>query len=183
MSDSRLTRTARCAIILCGNGCTCNRLEKPVSERAALRLAGFVPFRLNRLAVAVSEYLAVIYRDRFALEIPEWRVIATVGAAHGRTAQQVAASTRMHKTRVSRALLQLRRRGLIERRTSRRDRRELPLRLTPAGRRLYARLVPLVLERERTLLACLERPEQRALLAALARLEEFLGLTEADSGC
>jgi DNA-binding MarR family transcriptional regulator len=57
------------------------------------------------------------------------------------------------------------------------------LRLTPAGRRLYARLVPLVLERERTLLACLERPEQRALLAALARLEEFLGLTEADSGC
>jgi DNA-binding MarR family transcriptional regulator len=176
MSDSRLTRTARCAIILCGNGCTCNRLEKPVSERAALRLAGFVPFRLNRLAVAVSEYLAVIYRDRFALEIPEWRVIATVGAAHGRTAQQVAASTRMHKTRVSRAIAHLEERGLMTRVTRTDDRREMELRLTKAGRRMYSELVPLALERESVLLACMTRDQVRAFTTALDCLETFLGL-------
>jgi DNA-binding MarR family transcriptional regulator len=152
-----------------------------LSARAALHLAGFVPFRLNRLAGAVSQYLAVIYHDRFALEIPEWRVIATVGESGGCTAQRVAASTGMHKTRVSRALAQLRRRGLIARRASTRDRRELPLQLTPAGRRLYARLVPLVLERERALLACLSGAERRAMLAGLSRLEHFLGLG-GDSG-
>jgi DNA-binding MarR family transcriptional regulator len=148
----------------------------------ALRLAGFVPFRLNRLAAAVSQYLAIIYHDRFALEIPEWRVIATVGESGGCTAQQIATSTRMHKTRVSRALAQLRRRGLIVRHASTRDRRERLLRLTPSGRRLYARLVPLVLARERTLLACMTRAERRALRAGLAQLERFLGLDRPDSG-
>lgn len=147
------------------------------APRAALHLARFVPFRLNRLAVAVSLYLAVIYRGRFALEIPEWRVIATVGARRGCTAQQIAASTRMHKTRVSRALRQLRRRGLIAREANRLDRREQPLALTAAGRRLYRQLVPLVLSRERQLLACLSAAERRAFAAALGRLEQFLGLT------
>jgi DNA-binding MarR family transcriptional regulator len=143
----------------------------------ALRLAGFVPFRLNRLAAEVSQHLSVIYRGRFALEIPEWRVMATVGQERGCTAQQVAASTRMHKTRVSRAIAQLRRRGLIERAASAQDRRALQLRLSPAGRRMYAQLVPLALGRERALLACLSPTERRALLLGLARLEHFLGLT------
>jgi DNA-binding MarR family transcriptional regulator len=147
------------------------------ARRGALRLAGFVPFRLNRLAAEVSQHLSVIYRGRFALEIPEWRVMATVGQERGCTAQQVAASTRMHKTRVSRAIAQLRRRGLIERATSAQDRRALELRLSAAGRRMYAQLVPLALARERALLACLSPTQRRALLMGLERLEQFLRLT------
>jgi DNA-binding MarR family transcriptional regulator len=147
------------------------------ARRGTLRLAGFVPFRLNRLAAEVSQHLSVIYRARFALQIPEWRVMATVGQERGCTAQQIAASTRMHKTRVSRAIAQLRRRGLIERATSTQDRRALKLRLSPAGRRMYAQLVPLALARERALLACLSAPQRRALLQGLERLEQFLGLT------
>ncbi len=147
------------------------------ARRGTLRLAGFVPFRLNRLAAEVSQHLSVIYRGRFALQIPEWRVMATVGQERGCTAQQIAASTRMHKTRVSRAIAQLRRRGLIERATSAQDRRALQLRLSPAGRRMYAQLVPLALARERALLACLSAPQRRALLQGLECLEQFLGLT------
>ena len=147
------------------------------ARRGTLRLAGFVPFRLNRLAAEVSQHLSVIYRGRFALEIPEWRVMATVGQERGCTAQQVAASTRMHKTRVSRAIAQLRRRGLIERATSAQDRRALELRLSAAGRRMYAQLLPLALARERALLACLSPTQRRALLLGLERLEQFLGLT------
>ena len=136
-----------------------------------------MPFRLNRLAVAVSEHLAAGYRARFALEVPEWRVMATVGQQRGCTAQQVAASTRMHKTRVSRAIARLRRRGLLERGAAPHDRRARPLRLTAAGRRLYGQLVPLALARERALLECLSAAERRAFSAALARLERRLGLT------
>jgi DNA-binding MarR family transcriptional regulator len=137
-----------------------------------------VPFRLNRLAVEVSQHLSALYRARFALEIPEWRVMATVGQDLGCTAQHVADSTRMHKTRVSRAIAHLARRGLIERVASERDRRERALRLTRAGRRLYAKLVPLALARERALLACMSGAEQRSLLRGLDRLEEFLGLRD-----
>lgn len=147
-----------------------------IGARSTLRLRAFVPFRLNRLADGVSRELSRIYRQRFALEVPEWRVLATVGAERGCTAQFIVASSGMHKTRVSRAIADLIGRGLIERAASARDRRELPLRLSAAGRRLSAQLVPLVLTREALLLACLTDSERRAFLAALAKLESQLGL-------
>jgi DNA-binding MarR family transcriptional regulator len=139
-------------------------------------LPSFVPFRLNRLAVEVSNHLAEIYRERFDLEIPEWRVLATVGPERGCTAQYIASSTRMHKTRVSRAIAHLEKRGLIERASSPEDRREMELRLTKAGRRMYSELVPLALDREQALMACLNKEELRGFVAGLTRLEEFLGL-------
>ncbi|MGH8137740.1 MAG: MarR family winged helix-turn-helix transcriptional regulator [Steroidobacteraceae bacterium] len=142
----------------------------------ALHLSSFVPFRLNRLAAAVSEHLSGIYRERFGLEIPEWRVMATVGPVRGCTAQYIAGSTRMHKTRVSRAIAQLVKRSLIERAARPGDRREIELRLTRTGRRMYSQLVPLALERERALLACLCDAQRQAFTQALELLEDFLGL-------
>ena len=144
--------------------------------RATLHLPSFVPFRLNRLAVAVSNYLSVIYRERFGLDIPEWRVLVTVGPERGCTAQYIAGSTRMHKTRVSRAIAHLEELGLMERTSSTHDRRAMELRLSKAGRRMYQELVPLALERERTLLACVNKDELRGFLLALENLERFLDL-------
>lgn len=142
-----------------------------------LELGNFVPFRLNRLASEVSEHLAGIYRERFGLDIPEWRVMATVGpTTAGCTAQYIASSTRMHKTRVSRAIAHLEKRGLMTRVIRSDDRREMELRLTRAGRRMYSELVPLALERESILLASLTRDQLRAFTTALDCLETFLGL-------
>lgn len=145
-------------------------------EAPPLQLGDFVPFRLNRLAAEVSEHLAEIYRAQFGLDIPEWRVMATVGPERGCTAQYIARSTRMHKTRVSRAISHLEKRGLMTRVTSSADRREMQLRLTRAGQRVYAELVPLALERESVLLACMTREQLRAFTAGLDCLETFLGL-------
>jgi DNA-binding MarR family transcriptional regulator len=141
-----------------------------------LQLSEFVPFRLNRLAAAVSEHLSVIYRERFGLEIPEWRVLVTIGRHAGCTAQQIVHSTRMHKTRVSRAVAALRRRALLEGAPGTLDAREMHLRLTPSGRRIYASLVPLALARESELLACLRKAQRQALLRGIKVLESSLGL-------
>jgi DNA-binding MarR family transcriptional regulator len=149
-----------------------------IPETPPLQLGDFVPFRLNRLAAEVSEHLATVYRERFGLEIPEWRVMATVGPERGCTAQYIARSTRMHKTRVSRAITHLEERGLMTRVTSSADRREMELRLTKAGRRIYSELVPLALERERSLLACMSREQLRAFVTGLDCLEAFLGLRQ-----
>ncbi len=113
----------------------------------ALLLTNYTPFRLNRLAQGVSDHVAAVYKQKFGLEIPEWRVIATVGAAWSCTAQHIADTTRMHKTRVSRAIAHLVKRDLIERASNADDRREMELRLTKAGRAMYAELVPLAVER------------------------------------
>jgi len=149
----------------------------PVTEPVALLLADFVPFRLNRLAAVVSENLSEIYRQRFGLEIPEWRVLVTIGGRGECSAQHIAASTRMHKTRVSRAVAALEQRALLGRALNAEDGRELRLQLTKAGRRVYELLVPLALERERQLLSCLGERHQRAFREALASLEQSLGLS------
>jgi DNA-binding MarR family transcriptional regulator len=150
--------------------------RRATTPTPVLQLGEFVPFRLNRLAAEVSEHLAGIYREHFGLDVPEWRVMATVGPEKGCTAQYIAGSTRMHKTRVSRAIAHLEQKGLMTRVTSPEDRREMELRLTKAGQRLYAELVPLALEREKTLLACLTKEQLRAFTTGLDRLETFLGL-------
>ncbi len=150
-------------------------LDEPVRS-AALRLEEFVPFRLNRLADAVSVDLSAVYRERFGLEIAEWRVLVTVGDLGECTAQHIAASTRMHKTRVSRAVAALSGRKLVARTSNDTDARELTLGLTAAGRRMYAAIVPRALERERRLLSCLSDSQRRAFLGALTTLETALEL-------
>ncbi len=152
-------------------------VRDPVTASEALVLADFVPFRLNRLADAVSRNLSEVYRRRFGLEIPEWRVLVTVGQHGDCTAQHIAASTRMHKTRVSRAVSGLEARKLLARELSGDDGRELRLHLTAGGRRVYEELVPLALERERSLLACLGGNRQQGFLSALSALEQSLGLS------
>jgi DNA-binding MarR family transcriptional regulator len=143
----------------------------------SLLLTDFTPFRLNRLAEAVSQNLSSIYRDRFGLEIPEWRVLVTVGERLDCTAQHIVLSTRMHKTRVSRAVASLRKRKLIQRASNSEDGREMRLRLTKAGEGVYAVLVPLALERERALLSCLTDSQRQNFLTGLTRFEESLALS------
>ncbi len=144
-----------------------------------LELERFLPFRLNRLAAAVSEQLAGIYRERFGIDVPAWRILATLGPDRSCTAQAVAEATRMHKTRVSRAVLELSRLGLLTRTASTADRREALLRLTAKGRRLYQKLVPLALARERELLNGLGSSELGDFLNGLDSLERSLGLVQA----
>jgi DNA-binding MarR family transcriptional regulator len=147
------------------------------TAKPTLELAQFLPFRLNRLAEAVSRNLSEIYQERFGLEIPEWRVLVTVGQREECTAQHIALSTRMHKTRVSRAVASLEQRRLIVRASGSRDGREMHLQLTKAGNRMYAELVPLALAREEVLLSCLTRAEQRTFATMLSRMELSLGLS------
>ncbi len=147
---------------------------RPATEQS-LELCAFVPFRLNRLAGGVSQYLAAICRERFGLDMPQWRVMAIVGG-DACTAQSIVVRTRMHKTRVSRAIAELEARNLIERGAAGPDRRERQVRLTKAGQRLYGELVPLALERERSLLACLDPEQYQGFLTGLVALEGFLRL-------
>ena len=147
---------------------------------AQLNLQEFLPFRLNRLAAEVSGALSESYRRDHALDIPAWRVMATLGAAEPLYAQDIVRSTRTHKSTISRAVAELVDRGLVERVPAPADARAIQLRLTATGRTTYEALVPIVLDYEKRLLGRLAATDQSAFLAGLTRLEEALGLIDGE---
>lgn len=140
-----------------------------------LILEEFLPYRLNRLAAEFSSRLHRIYGDRYGIDIPEWRVIATVGEQEPVTAQEIVRSTRTHKSTISRAVARLLAMGWIERVPASSDRRNLQIRFTPEGRRAYDEIVPLVLAVEAQTLEFLGE-EAADVLERIARLETALEL-------
>jgi DNA-binding MarR family transcriptional regulator len=138
--------------------------------RKPLQLDRFLPYRLSVLSNTVSSAIAGAYERRFGLTIPEWRVIAVLAAAANLSAAEVAQRTAMDKVAVSRAVTSLLRARRIERRVSRDDRRRSVLRLSAAGRRVYAEVVPFALAYERALLRPLRAQERVRLDRTLAIL-------------
>jgi DNA-binding MarR family transcriptional regulator len=154
------------------------RGKKP-RKHSALDLFRFAPFRLNRLAAEVSSALSSEYRERYALDIPEWRVLATLGFRdEACSAQYIAHCTRTHKSTISRAVTGLMTRQLVERVENAHDRREFQLRLTARGKALYQRLIPRLLRREQEILSCLSAAERRNFARLLGKIEKSLNLAQ-----
>lgn len=145
-----------------------------------LDLFKFVPFRLNRLGAEVSAALSSEYRERYGLDIPEWRVIATLGFRNEAcSAQYISQCTRTHKSTISRAVTSLMARELVERVENEDDRREFRLRMTRKGFALYEELIPRLLRREQEILSCLSAQERRDFATLLGKIEDSLGLIRA----
>src|SRR3984885_3118101 len=144
-----------------------------------LDLFRFAPFRLNRLAAEVSAALSGEYQARYGLDIPEWRVLATLGFRNDAcNAQYIADCTRTHKSTISRAVTALMERQLVERVENEEDRREFRLRMTRKGDALYEQLIPRLLGKEQEILACLSAREQTDLAAMLGKIEQSLDLVQ-----
>ena len=144
-----------------------------------LDLFRFVPFRLNRLAAEVRSALSVEYAARYGLDIPEWRVLATLGFRHDAcSAQYIAQCTRTHKSTISRAVTALMKRQMVERVENEDDRREFRLRLTRQGAALYEELIPRLLRKEQEILSCLTAQERRDFARLLGKIEQSLELVQ-----
>lgn len=137
----------------------------------ALTLESFLPYRLVALSARTSNALARIYAERFALTIPQWRVIATLGQFEVATARDIARHGMMHKSTVSRAVSSLVARGLLRKEPNAHDMREEHLRLTDRGRRIYDAIVPEALAFEERVLAALDPQERRLFLAMVDKLD------------
>ncbi len=147
------------------NGPFCN-----VRYHYEMDLNQFFPYRLARLAEAVSLATAQVYSERFDLSRDEWRVIAALaGQGQVKTAQVLESST-LDKMRVSRALARLERSGLLARSPDPEDGRGQLIRLLPPGLALYKKIVPMVQAREAFLLGELSAQERAALDGAIDKV-------------
>ena len=139
-----------------------------------LDLETFLPYRLNRLADAISRDFARIYRDRHGLTRPEWRALATLGQFGRMTATAIGEHSAMHKTKVSRAVAALEQRKWLSREVDAEDRRVEYLTLTRAGVSAYRDMVPLMKAHEARVLEAAGPGGRLSLADALALLEAAL---------
>jgi DNA-binding MarR family transcriptional regulator len=158
---------------------TGSREENASKKSSTLDLFRFVPFRLNRLAAEVSNALSSEYQQRYGLDIPEWRVLATLGFRNDAcSAQYIVHCTRTHKSTISRAVTALMERQLVERVENEDDRREFSLRMTRKGKALYQQLIPRLKRREQEILSCLSALERKDFAQLLGKIEKSLGLVQ-----
>jgi DNA-binding MarR family transcriptional regulator len=151
----------------------------PRGKSSRLDLFRFMPFRLNRLSAEVSAALSSEYRARYGLDIPEWRVLATLGFRNEAcSAQYISDCTRTHKSTISRAVTALMERQIVERVENEADRREFRLRLTRKGRLLYEELIPRLLRKEQEILSCLSAQEKKQFASLLGKIEHSLDLIQ-----
>ena len=149
------------------------------APKARLDLLRFIPFRLNRLSAEVSSALSAEYQFRYGLDIPEWRVMATLGFRRDAcSAQYISDCTRTHKSTISRAVTALMQRRLVERVENADDRREFRLRMTRRGRALYEELFPRLLRKEQEMLSCLSAQERKDFARLLGKIEQSLDLVQ-----
>ncbi len=146
-----------------------------MTEHAALahpelELERFLPYRLSVLSNRISQEIAGLYADRFALNVTEWRLVAVLGRFPDLTATELAERTAMDKVAVSRAVASLVAEGRLTRKVDGDDRRRARLRLSAKGYRIYDEVAPLALAYEQRLLASLCTQERESLQALLSKL-------------
>ena len=134
-----------------------------------------MPYQLSVTANAISEMIAGEYRGRFGLAVPEWRVMAVLADEGNARQRKLVARTRMDKVAVHRACKQLEQRGLAVRSARVADGRSHYLNLTAAGREMHGEILPLALNMERRLFACLSAAELDRLKTVLGKLLERAG--------
>jgi len=152
-------------------------VKAPKPARPLLELEHFLPYRLNVVAESVSRALSRLYAERYGIGVPEWRVIATLGEYEHMTAKDVGAHSRMHKTKVSRAVTALEAKGLIERHQNPQDRRSILIALTDHGQALVPRLRPVFGRVTRQLFNGFSTHEIGVLTTTLERMRGNLATT------
>lgn len=108
-------------------------------------LETFLPYRLAVASARISREFAAIYRERFAISAPEWRILAHLSQAGAVSVRDIHARVDMDKPKVSRAAASLERKGYVEKLAHAGDRRLVSLSLTKAGRKLMAQIAPVAL--------------------------------------
>ena len=133
-------------------------------------LQQFLPYQLSITSNAVSGRIALEYRSRFGLSVPEWRVMAVLGDAGAQTQRDLTRRTLMDKVAVNRACKVLEERGLAVREPNEQDGRSHLLELTGSGREMHSQIMPLAVEMERRLFSSFDDSEMELFRGLLGRL-------------
>lgn len=153
-------------------------MKTPNKNHQILTLERYLPYRLSILSNKVSGIIAEHYKNKFALSVTEWRIMAVLGEYPDISADEVSSKTRIEKSLISRAVSRLLQRHLIIRDVDSSDRRRSQLALTETGLAVYDDIVPLSYEYEQLLQQCFSEEERKEFSRLIDRLYEHAGTIE-----
>jgi DNA-binding MarR family transcriptional regulator len=110
----------------------------------------------------------------YGLDYPRWRVLAVLQEHSGATMGQLADLTSVDRTTLTRTLGLMEEARLVAREERESDRRSLVISLTPKGRRMFARILPLTLAETDRALTGFSPAEIAALRDRLKRIADNL---------
>ena len=127
-------------------------------------------YRLNYVANFFIGPLIKSMEEKHRMTRPEWIVLFCLHQQAGLNAQQISNVTGRPKTSISTAVRQLQVKKLIVRYTDVKDGRRQVLRVTDPGQKIYKAILSQFVARESEMVACLDRSEQRSLIAILDKI-------------
>lgn len=135
-------------------------------------LQDFLPYLLNQAAEASSLEFQKVYKDRYGMLRTEWRVLFHLGIYGRMSAREIGQRSKMHKTKISRAVHKLAERRFLTRTTDDHDRRLEWLELTMQGQKAYRDLRAIAMRYDVGLSEKLTARENAVLRQALRKLAQ-----------
>ena len=133
------------------------------------QLDDLLPYLMNRLVARLNQNLADELRKR-GFTFQDWRVLAVLAAHHGANLTELAEATVIPQPSVSRRAANLCKRGFVTRRNGRKDSRVVQLFITPKGRAIYNRMLPLAVAEYRAAMKGFSGEEYERLRLSLQRM-------------
>ena len=148
--------------------------REPEEHGLTLDLDRYVPAFITFIANKLSNSATAFYQRNFGVNVTEWRIMSLLAIEPGIPASRICSVIGFDKGPVSRTLALMKDRGLIAIRNDPQDGRSHSISLTAKGRATHDKVIVAALERERRLLACLDKNEQEMLIALLRRIQDNL---------
>ncbi|WP_395713791.1 MarR family winged helix-turn-helix transcriptional regulator [Reyranella sp.] len=143
------------------------------------RLDSYLPYLLNRAGNRIATAFGEEVRPLGAT-LQMWRVLAALRERDGRRMGDLSATTSIEVSTLTRLVDTMETKGLVARRRAADDARAIVLQVTPAGRRLTQRIVPIAERYEQVALAGFSPAEAERLKAALRRLYSNMDKLQGD---
>jgi MarR family transcriptional regulator, organic hydroperoxide resistance regulator len=139
----------------------------------AFRLEDHLFFHFSQILARRTRALNECLRP-YDLDYPRWRVLAVLQEHSGPTMGRLADLTSVDRTTLTRTLGLMQKARLVTRQERESDRRSLAISLTAKGRRLFERILPLMLSETDRALAGFSPEEIGALRDRLKRMADNL---------
>jgi DNA-binding MarR family transcriptional regulator len=133
-------------------------------------LEQFLTYRLHVLNKLAERGISERYQAKLGVTLPEARVVASVGSFGPFSIMELARHANLDKSQASRAAEALIKQGLVKRELSAEDGRVVLVSLTPEGRALYRKVMPIARKWNEDMFDCLDEQEKLAFSHALDKI-------------